>query len=157
MLFRSNGYAPIGQYENWNSNEPNNQGDEDYGHVITNTNIGRKGTWNDLPVTGGGGDYAAQGFVVEYGYGGSDDAPDFSAYTRVYTTAIDSIFPGSNCGPGEVLLRAKAIAIDTIPKPTLIHWFETETSTTSIHTGETFTPVLDVTTKIGRASCRERV
>ena len=142
----TNGYAPNGAYENWNNNEPNNLNDEDYGHVITNPNIGRRGTWNDLPITGGGGDFAAQGFVVEYGYGGPDDAPDFSAFSRVYTSAIDSVFEGSSCGPGTVLLRAKAIAIDTIPQPVLIQWFETETATTPVHTGETFSPVLDVTT-----------
>jgi gliding motility-associated-like protein len=141
-----NGYAPNGAYENWNNNEPNNLNDEDYGHVITNPAIGRRGTWNDLPIAGGGGDFAAQGFVVEYGYGGPDDAPDFSAFTRVYTSAIDSVFEGSSCGPGQVLLRAKAIEIDTIPEPAMIHWFETETATTPIHTGETYSPVLDVTT-----------
>ena len=142
----ANGYAPNGAYENWNSGEPNDLNNEDYGHVITNTSIGPRGSWNDLPITGGGGDFAAQGFMVEYGYRGPDDAPDFSAYTRVYTTAIDSIFPGASCGPGQVLLRAKAIAIDTIPTPALIHWFETESATTPVHTGETYTPILDVTT-----------
>jgi len=141
-----NGYAPNGAYENWNANEPNNLNDEDYGHVITNPSIGPRGSWNDLPVQGGSGDYAAQGYIVEYGFGGPDDAPDFSAFTRIYTSAIDSIFSGSNCGPGQVLLRATPIEIDTIPKPVLIQWFDTETATSPVHIGETFSPDLEETT-----------
>ena len=53
-------------YANWNNNEPNNQGDEDYAH-ITDSSIGRPGAWNDLGIAGGGGLYQAKGYIVEYG------------------------------------------------------------------------------------------
>lgn len=55
-------------YAFWNSGEPNNVGGggEDYAH-ITDNSVGVLGSWNDLPNGGGGGAYAAQGYVVEYG------------------------------------------------------------------------------------------
>ncbi|MFX0556672.1 C-type lectin domain-containing protein [Maribacter sp. CXY002] len=57
----------------WNNSEPNDfpdgpstPGQENYAH-ITDNSVGVEGSWNDLPNTGGGGAYAAQGYVVEYG------------------------------------------------------------------------------------------
>ena len=79
----ANGYAPNGAYENWNTGEPNDLNGEDYGHVSANTQIGPKGSWNDLPNEGTEGLYAPQGYIVEYGFGGPEDAPDFTASTRV--------------------------------------------------------------------------
>lgn len=50
---------------NWESNEPNNQGNEDFVHMMDwSTPAGR---WNDLPDAGGGGQYAPTGYIVEYG------------------------------------------------------------------------------------------
>ncbi len=46
-----------GAYENWGSGEPNNAGNEDYGHFRSD------GKWNDVPDV-----YSAvQGYIVEYG------------------------------------------------------------------------------------------
>lgn len=58
-------------YANWNGNEPNNCcGGEDYAHIADASVIrggAPTGAWNDLPNGGGGGAYASQGYVVEYG------------------------------------------------------------------------------------------
>ncbi len=56
-----------GIYENWNNGEPNNAGNEDYAHMIMNTGIGARGSWNDLPNAGSGGAYKPMGYVIEYG------------------------------------------------------------------------------------------
>ena len=143
----ANGYAPNGAFENWDAGEPNNLNDEDYGHVITNPAIGPRGSWNDLPVQGGGGDYAAQGYIVEYGYGGPDDAPGFSASSRVYTNGIESVVSGSLCGPGSVDLSATATVFENQPVPTEILWFTSLTSSSPIDTGNTYsTEYLTATT-----------
>ena len=65
-------------FANWNGNEPNNCcGGENYAHIADASVIsspGVTGSWNDLPNGGGGGAYASQGYVVEYG-GTSGDPP----------------------------------------------------------------------------------
>lgn len=54
----SNGSVVGGLYNNWNSGEPNNSGNnEDYAHFLTS------GKWNDYPLSVG----SIQGYVVEYG------------------------------------------------------------------------------------------
>ncbi len=133
------GYAPNGAYENWNTGEPNNLNNEDYGHVIANTQIGPKGSWNDLPNEGTEGLYAPQGYIVEYGYGGPEDAPDFSASTRVYTNGIAETVSGFRCGPGNVLLSAIATEFTDQPSPSEILWFSSQTSTTPIAKGSNYT------------------
>ena len=46
--------GPVGGlYSNWNTNEPNQSGNEDYAH-ITDNSVGITGSWNDLPNAGGG-------------------------------------------------------------------------------------------------------
>ncbi len=58
-------------FANWNGGEPNNCcGGEDYAHIAAAAVIrggAPIGAWNDLRNTGGGGNYASQGYVVEYG------------------------------------------------------------------------------------------
>jgi len=138
------GSAPNGAYENWNANEPNNvgAGGEDYGHVITNPRIGPRGSWNDLPITGGGGDFAAQGYVVEYGYGGPDDAPDFTAFTKIYTNKIDNVSSSNRCGPGSIELSATVTEFEDQPIASQVLWFDSLESNTPIWTGESYTPDL---------------
>lgn len=61
----SNG-APInGMFNNWQTGEPNQSGEEDYAHMMDWTTPA--GLWNDLPNAGGSGQYAPTGYIVEYG------------------------------------------------------------------------------------------
>lgn len=50
---------------NWENSEPNNQGNEDFVHMMDWSTP--PGKWNDLPEAGGGGEYAPTGYIVEYG------------------------------------------------------------------------------------------
>ena len=141
----ANGSAPNGAFEFWNTNEPNNLGIEDYAHV-TAPGVGIRGSWNDLSNTGAAsGDYQPKGYIVEYGYGGPDDAPNFAAFTRIYTNKIDSVFNGSRCGPGIIELRATATFVDDQPVDSEILWFESETSTVPVWKGSTYKPDLTLT------------
>ncbi len=76
-------------YAFWNNNEPNDYpdgtsvpGQENYAHITDNT-IGILGSWNDLPNTGGGGAYASQGYVVEYGGTMGDPPLNITATTTL--------------------------------------------------------------------------
>ncbi|MDA0264821.1 MAG: choice-of-anchor C family protein [Chloroflexi bacterium] len=71
-----------GAYTNWDANEPNNAGPEHYAHMIGNTAL-NESTWNDLPVTGGNGAYAVQGYVVEYGGSAGDPVLQLSGTVTV--------------------------------------------------------------------------
>jgi hypothetical protein len=75
-----------GQFANWNGGEPNNAGNEDYAHMIFNSSIGPVGSWNDLPLAGGGGDYAVAGYLVEYGGTPGDSTPQLTATATVNVT-----------------------------------------------------------------------
>lgn len=79
-------------YANWNGSEPNNCcGGEDYAHIADASVIrggAPVGAWNDLPNGGGGGAYASQGYVVEYGGMVGDPPLNITA-----TTSLDI----SNC------------------------------------------------------------
>ncbi len=80
-----------GQYANWNPGEPNNSGDEDYGHMIYNTAIGTRGSWNDLPQAGGTGDYSPMGYVVEYGGMPGDPTIQLVATATVQVIAVNDV------------------------------------------------------------------
>jgi lectin-like protein len=74
----------------WNSGEPNNVGNEDYGHITDVSVTTQPGSWNDLPNAGGGGAYQSQGYVVEYG--GTSGDPTLNI-TEVTSITIDNIDP----------------------------------------------------------------
>ncbi|SNZ02007.1 proprotein convertase P-domain-containing protein [Flagellimonas pacifica] len=81
----------------WNSGEPNNAGNEDYAHITDPSVTTSPGSWNDLPNAGGGGAYAPQGYIVEYG--GTTGDPVLSI-TGVTTLTVDNIAPtASNPAP----------------------------------------------------------
>ena len=133
------GSSPANQYANWNNNEPNNQGNEDYAH-ITDPSIGIRGAWNDLPNGGGSGAYEAKGYIVEYG--GLPNEPDLniSASTSIYIPEIIDYTDGEICESGTVTLSAT-------PSEGAILWFENDSGGTSIFTGNNFTtPVINSTT-----------
>lgn len=68
----------------WNTNEPNNCcGGENYAHITDPSVTSSPGSWNDLPNAGGGGAYAAQGYVVEYGGTIGDPPLNITATTTI--------------------------------------------------------------------------
>jgi hypothetical protein len=69
-------------YAHWYPGEPNNSGNEDYGHVWAADEASR---WNDIPVTGGTSAHdTPAGFMVEYGDSPGDNPP-------LHLTAIKTI------------------------------------------------------------------
>lgn len=135
-----NGNAPNGEYAFWNTQEPNNAGDEDYAH-ITSPSIGILGSWNDLAITGDpnpSSPYHPQGYVVEFG--GLPNEPEINLSAS--TTIIMPRLSGNNitsCGPDDFEVSVQATTDD-------VFWYETATSTTPIHTGLTFDVSVDTTT-----------
>lgn len=98
-------------YAFWNANEPNNCcGGEDYAHITDPSVTTTPGSWNDLPEAGGGGAYAPQGYIVEYG--GTTGDPVLSI-TGVTTLTIDNVAPtASNPTPVTVFCSADVPASD---------------------------------------------
>lgn len=94
----------------WNSGEPNNSGNEDYGHITDVSVTTQPGSWNDLPNAGGGGAYQSQGYVVEYG--GTTGDPTLNI-TDVTSLTMDNIDPtASNPSPITVYCTADIPAFD---------------------------------------------
>ncbi len=87
----SNGSATGGLYNNWASGEPNNAGNEDYAHFLTN------GQWNDYPLTLGG----ISGYVVEFGGLSNDPC--------VVTSATKTIHVVVNVAPTNISISASSI------------------------------------------------
>lgn len=134
----TNGSSPT--YAFWNTEEPNNLGDEDYAHV-TAPGVGINGSWNDLSNTGAtSGDYQPKGYVVEYGGMPGDPVIDLSASTKIYISTIESITDGSICGPGTIPLSVTASSGNVL-------WFDSASATTPIFVGNDFvTPNLTTST-----------
>ncbi len=125
----------------WNTNEPNQAGNEDYAH-ITAPGVGIPGSWNDL--TNGGatsGSYQPKGYIVEYGGMPGDPSLQLSASTSLTMAGkITATNSNSNCGSGNVTLNATA-TFGTI------EWYTTATGGTPFTTGNDFTtPFLTSTT-----------
>ena len=131
-----NGSTP--NYANWNNNEPNNQGDEDYAH-ITDSSIGRPGAWNDLGIAGGGGLYQAKGYIVEYGT--STDLPlNIVANTSIYLPEILTT-------TGATVCDTTTATISATPSEGTVLWFDVATGGSPVGTGVDFTtPVLSSST-----------
>ncbi|MEO0901344.1 MAG: C-type lectin domain-containing protein, partial [Bacteroidota bacterium] len=94
----------------WNSGEPNNSGNEDYAHITDVSVTSTPGSWNDLPNAGGGGAYAPQGYVVEYGGTTGDPVLSLSGVT---TITVDNVAPtASNPSPVTVFCSAEVPSSD---------------------------------------------
>ena len=81
-------------YNNWDGGEPNNGTGENYLHMIGNTDL-NESFWNNLPVTGGGGPYTVQGYVVEYGGSAGDPTLQLSGTVTVQVVPV-----GGSCDLG---------------------------------------------------------
>lgn len=124
----------------WNSNEPNNAGDEDYAHV-TAPGIGQPGSWNDLSATGASsGAYQPKGYIVEYGGMPGDPILQISTTTTITIPQITSTSSATNCGSGSVILQATASS-------GTVHWYTSPIGGTPVFSGDSFTtPILTNTT-----------
>ena len=128
------GAAVAGMYSNWNTQEPNNQGGEDYAH-ITDDSVGIAGSWNDLPNTGGGGAYQAKGYIVEYGGMPGDPVLNISASTSIYVPQILTTNNDEACFNNSVSLTA------TVSEGA-IYWYDAPAGGNLVGTGTTFTTPL---------------
>lgn len=133
-----NGNSP--NFSFWNSNEPNNQGEEDYAHV-TAPGVGQPGSWNDLSATGASsGAYQPKGYIVEYGGMPGDPILQISTTTTITIPQITSTSSATKCGSGSVLLQASTSA-------GTVHWYTNSTGGTPVFSGSSFTtPILTNTT-----------
>ena len=147
----ANGSTPNFAY--WNANEPNQARDEDYAH-ITAPGIGIKGSWNDLPNVGGGGPYASQGYIVEYGgmIVGDVDNIQISASTSLAIPKISGTTPATRCGSGSVTLKATA-------SDGTIYWYDIPAGGISLGTGNYYTtlPINTTTTYYVDNGCPNRI
>lgn len=133
-----NGSSP--NYANWNSNEPNQAGDEDYAH-LTDPSIGNRGAWNDLSNTGqASGPYQPKGYIVEYGGTPGDPVLNISASTKIAIASIDSISEAERCGTGILSLSA-------LSTTGTVQWYDAPENGNLLFTGDTFTtPTLTANT-----------
>jgi FG-GAP-like repeat/Lectin C-type domain/FG-GAP repeat len=75
------------RYSNWQIREPNNNNNEDYGHIIGNPNAypnqNAIGQWNDLPDSSSSSAFKPLGYIVEYGGLSGDTTLKFTASVSV--------------------------------------------------------------------------
>jgi hypothetical protein len=95
----------------WNANEPNDYpdgpttpGEENFAHITDPSVTTSPGSWNDLPNAGGGGAYAPQGYVVEYGGTSGDPVLNISGNTLI---TIDNVNPTAS-NPATVVVYCPA-------------------------------------------------
>lgn len=134
-----NGSTP--NFAFWNTNEPNQSGNEDYAHV-TAPGVGIPGSWNDLSNTGSAnGNYQPKGYIVEYGGVPGDPILNIATSTSIYTASIINTKPASVCASGIMTLEAIASAGANVL------WYDTPTGGTLLATNTVFTtPNLTTTT-----------
>ena len=130
-------------YTFWNTNEPNNLGDEDYAH-ITQPGVGIRGSWNDLSNTGSttpGDNYQPKGYVVEYGGSAGELPLEIAASTKITIPVATALTPNPICDSGSFTINATATSGATIS------WYDKVTGGTPLATGSSFTtPVINTTT-----------
>ena len=150
----ANGSTP--NFAFWNTGEPNqyNTSNEDYAH-ITAPGVGIKGSWNDLPNVGGGGPYASQGYIVEYGDMIPGDVYNIhiSASTEMEISQITITPPPPPvCGSGIVTLQATSTT-------GTINWYVDPVGGTSLGTGNYYTtlPINTTTTYYVDNGCPNRI
>ncbi|MGB3607144.1 T9SS type B sorting domain-containing protein [Psychroserpens sp.] len=138
----ANGSPVNNEFSYWNTNEPNNVGNEDYAH-ITDPSIGNLGSWNDLPnqgdtANGPNNPYFPKGYLVEFGGMPNDPVLNLSASTSIITPKV-TFTSDIACGDGISTLSL------TSNTPTVL-WFDDQFSTTQINSGLTYDVSLTQTT-----------
>ncbi|MDB2385069.1 T9SS type B sorting domain-containing protein, partial [Polaribacter sp.] len=134
----ANGSSP--NFAFWNSNEPNNSGNnEDYAH-ITARSVGTLGSWNDLPNEGGNGVFFPQGYIVEYGTP-TDPQLSIVTTTSIYIPFVDSINGDDICFSGNATLTAVDNEGDGV-----IKWYDAEVGGNEVATGNSITLFVSETT-----------
>ena len=140
-LGQSNGTPQNGLFYFWNTGEPNDfQGNEDYAH-ITDPSIGLSGAWNDLPNTGdtdSNSAYHPKGYIVEFGGFPGEPEINLSASVSIITPKT-SVSDFNGC-------ESSVINLGVITNTDQVLWFDSETSSTPIHTGFSYSPILTSTT-----------
>ncbi len=144
-------------FANWNNNQPDNAHGgvgEDYVH-ITDPSVGIRGAWNDLRVDGDPQEvweYHPKGYIVEYGGMPGDPEINISATTRIYLPTITETTNTYRCGPGEVLVSAKATA-------GTIYWFADASGGSPVSQGNQYKPIVtsgtDFYVSAGSPGCYE--
>ena len=124
----------------WNTNEPNNLGEEHYAHV-TAPGVGQPGSWNDLTLAGASsGAYQPKGYIVEYGGMPGDPVLQISTTSTITIPQITATTNATRCGSGSVTLQATA-NLGTV------NWYTTATGGIPVFSGNSFTtPVLSAST-----------
>ena len=135
-----NGGPINGEYSKWNTNEPNQSGNEDYAHIVSPTLAGAiPGSWNDLAnITQTSGPYQAKGYIVEFGGMPGDPIINLSASTTINTPRLN--FSDIQGCENQVLTLSLNTNIEGI------EWYETATSSTVINTGDTYTTTFSEST-----------
>ncbi len=96
-------------------------------------NVGKSGSWNDLPNNGGTGNYFPQGYIVEYGGMPGDPVLNLSAFTQIYIPKITAtIAPTPICDSGIAIIEATANTGNVI-------WFDAATGGNKLGSGSTYT------------------
>lgn len=137
----ANGTAQNGAFTFWNTNEPNDfGGNEDYAH-ITDPSVGLSGSWNDLPLGGDapGSAYHPQGYLVEFGGFPGEPDVNLSASTTITMPRVLTLFNDSTC-------QFDTVNLGLTTNTDNVLWFDSETSTTPIHSGFSFSPSITATT-----------
>lgn len=121
----SGGSTVGGNFADWNSGEPNNSGDEDYGQFVPS------GKWNDLPVSNA----SIVGYVVEFGGMAGDPVihiSDVSAVTISYAPLAPTGITGTStiCNGFSTELTASG-AVGAV------YWYTGSCGGTQIGTGNT--------------------
>lgn len=136
----ANGTPPNFAY--WNTNEPNQSGDEDYAH-ITAPGVGIPGSWNDLSNTGSltpGNNFQPKGYIVEYGGMAGDPIIQISASTSMKMSQLTFTPPSAICFGEKTTLQASSTS-------GTILWYDAPINGTLLQTGISFTtPILSSTT-----------
>ncbi len=143
------GKGPVnGQYENWNDGEPNEVGGgEDYAHILYfPTNPGASYKWNDLPNSGGSGDYASKGYIVEFGGFPDEHAMNLTATLDLQVNSILfnlNIVP-SICEGGNVLLNQSDNSVVKV----VYSWTPTESLSNSSSANPIASPTVTTTYRV---------